>query len=116
MTCASCDTPLPASRRPDRQYCTRNCSALASYYRRKAGRLPPLKWHHPALLSSEAVLRAAAMRTQQLGEVHGWSPSTLRCTMGGLMLLLAERAAGQPVTVSEIRARTSRATSSVRLA
>jgi hypothetical protein len=116
MKCAHCDTPLPASSRPDRQYCTRNCSALASYYRRKAGRSPPPKWRHPALLSSDPVLRAAAMRAQQLGELHGWSPSTLRCTMDGLMLLLAERAAGEPVTVSEIRARTSRATSSVRVA
>jgi hypothetical protein len=31
--------------------------------------------------------------------------STVRCTMDGLMLLLAERGAGEPVTVSEIRAR-----------
>ncbi len=116
MTCAYCDTPLPASSRRDRQYCTRNCSALASYYRRKAGRLPPPKWQHPAVLSSDPVLRAASMRAQQLGEVHGWSLSTVRSTMDGLMLLLVERGAGEPVTVSEIRARTSRATSTVRVA
>ncbi|MGH3856587.1 MAG: hypothetical protein ACRDR6_24500 [Pseudonocardiaceae bacterium] len=116
MTCAYCDTPLPASSRRDRQYCTRNCSALASYYRRKAGRLPPPKWQHPAALSSDPVLRAASVRAQQLGEVHGWSLSTVRCTMDGLMLLLAERGAGEPVAVSKIRARTSRATSSVRVA
>lgn len=116
MKCAYCGIPLPASGRRDRQYCSRNCSALASYYRRKAGQLPPPKWQHPALISSEAVLRAAAVRAQQLGELHGWSPSTVMCTMDGLMLLLTERPAGQPVTVSEIRARTSRATSSVRVA
>ena len=75
------------------------------YYRRKAGRLPPPKWQHPAALSSDPVLRAASVRAQQLGEVHGWSLSTVRCTMDGLMLLLAERGAGEPVTVSEIRAR-----------
>ena len=91
MTCAYCDTPLPASSRRDRQYCTRNCSALASYYRRKAGRLPPPKWQHPAALSSDPVLRAASVRAQQLGEVHGWSLSTVRCVMDGLRLPLAER-------------------------
>jgi phospholipase/lecithinase/hemolysin len=58
-----------------------------------------------AALSSDPVLRAASVRAQQLGEVHGWSLSTVRCTMDGLMLLLAERGAGEPVTVSEIRAR-----------
>jgi integrase len=116
MKCAYCDTPLPASSRRDRQYCSRNCSALASYYRRKAGRLPPTKWRHPALDSPNPLVRAAAFRAKELGEVHGWSPSTVMCAMDGLMLLLVERAPGEPVTVSEVRARTSRATSSVRVA
>jgi integrase len=116
MNCAYCDTPLPASSRRDRQYCTRNCSALASYYRRKAGQLPPPKWQHPALLSSDPVLHTAAVRAHQLGELYGWSPSTLSCTMDGLILLLSERGAGEPVTVSEIRTRTPRATSNLRVA
>ena len=87
MKCAYCDTPLPASSRRDRQYCTRNCSALASYHRRKAGRLPPPKWRHLALDSQIPLVRAAAIRAKELAEVHGWSPSTLLCTMDGLMLL-----------------------------
>jgi len=115
MNCAYCDTPLPVSSRRDRQYCTNNCSALASYYRRKAGQLPPPKWQHPALLSSEAVLRAAAVRAQQLGEAHGWDRSSTRCVLDGLTTVLAGRPAGTRVPLSEIRTRTHRHVSTPRL-
>lgn len=116
MNCAYCDTPLPASSRRDRQYCTNNCSALASYYRRKAGRLPPPKWQHPALLSSDPVLRAAAVRAQQLGEAHGWDRSSTRCVLDGLATVLAGRPAGDRVPLSEVRTRTHRHVSKPRLA
>jgi hypothetical protein len=116
MNCAYCDTPLPASSRRDRQYCTNNCSALASYYRRKAGRLPPPKWQHPTLLSSDPVLRAAAVRAQQLGEAHGWDRSSTRCVLDGLATVLTGRPTGEPVPLSEIRMRTHRHVSTPRLA
>jgi hypothetical protein len=116
MNCAYCDTPLPASSRRDRQYCTNNCSALASYHRRRAGQLPPPKWQHPALLSSDPVLRTAAMRAQQLGEAHGWSRSSTRCVLDGLATVLAGRLAGEPVPLSEVRTRTHRHVSKPRLA
>jgi integrase len=61
-------------------------------------------------------VRAAAARAKELGEAHGWSPSTLMCAMDGLALLLTERGADEPVTMSEIRARTARTTSSIRVA
>ncbi len=89
MNCAYCAAPLPASSRRDRQYCTNTCSALASYYRRKAGRLPPPKWQHPALLSSDPVLRAAAMHAQQLGKAHRWVRSSTRWVLDGLTTVLA---------------------------
>jgi hypothetical protein len=73
MNCLYCDTPLSESSRRDRLYCNNNCSALASYYRRKAGRPLPPRWRHPALLTEDPVLRGAALRAEQLGEAHGWS-------------------------------------------
>ena len=88
MTCLHCGTPIPAGSRRDRVYCNRNCSALASYYRRKSGAAPPPRWQHPALRSASAALRAAADRARQLGDTHGWSPSTIRCAMDGLTVLL----------------------------
>jgi hypothetical protein len=116
MRCAYCNTPLPASSRRDRQYCTNNCSALASYYRRKAGRLPPPKWQHPALLSSDPILRTAAMRAQQLGEAHGWDRSSTRCVLDGLATVLTGRPAGERVPLTEIRTRTHRHVPKPRLA
>ena len=97
-------------------YCNRNCSALASYRRRKA-RLPiPPRWQHPALLSTDPVLHGAAGHAQQLGEAHGWSESTTRCVLDGLVTVLDGRPAGERVAMSEVRARTHRQVSKPRLA
>ena len=116
MNCAHCGAPIPAGSRRDRVYCGNNCSALASYYRRKNGAAPPPRWQHPALESGNPVLRAAADRARQLGETHGWSRSTLRCALDGLTVLLGGRPAGERVTLTEIRTRTSRHTSVPRVA
>jgi hypothetical protein len=116
VNCLHCGAPLPAGSRRDRVYCGNNCSALASYYRRKRGAAPPPRWQHPALESSNPALRAAAARASQLGETHGWSPSTIRCTTDGLAVLLDGRPAGERVTITEIRTRTSRHTSVPRVA
>ena len=116
MTCLHCGKPIPAGSRRDRVYCTNNCSALASYYRRKNGAAPPPRWRHPALGSADPALRAAADRARQVGEAHGWSPSTIRCAMDGLTVLLDGRPAGERVTLTEIRARTPRHTSAPRVA
>ena len=116
MTCLHCGAPIPAGSRRDRVYCNRNCSALASYYRRKNGAAPPPRWQHPALESGNPVLRAAADRARQLGETHGWSPSTIRCALDGLAVLLAGHLAGERVTLTEIRTRTSRHISVPRVA
>ena len=116
MNCAHCGTPIPAGSRRDRVYCNNNCSALASYYRRKNGTAPPPRWRHPALESADPALRAAAARARQLGEAHGWSPSTIRCALDGLTMLLGGRPAGERVTLTQIRARTPRHTSTPRVA
>jgi len=115
VNCAHCGIPIPAGSRRDRVYCTSNCSALASYYRRKKGAAPPPRWRHPALESADLALRAAADRARQLGQAHGWSPSTLRCALDGLTMLLDGRPAGERVTLTEIRASTGRHTSSLRV-
>jgi hypothetical protein len=60
VSCLHCGTPIPAGSRRDRIYCTSNCSALASYYRRKNAAAPPPRWQHPALESADPPLRAAA--------------------------------------------------------
>ena len=93
-----------------------NCSALASYYRRKAGRSPPPTWQHPTLLSSDPVLRAAAVHAPQLGEAHGWNRSSTRCVLDGLATVLAGRPTGEHVPLSEVRTRTHRHVSKLRLA
>jgi hypothetical protein len=116
VTCLHCGAPIPAGSRRDRVYCNNSCSALASYYRRKNGAAPPPRWQHPALESANPALRAAADRARQLGETHGWSPSTIRCTLDGLTVLLDGRPAGERVTLTEIRTRTSRHTSAPRVA
>ncbi|WP_168589165.1 hypothetical protein [Saccharopolyspora sp. ASAGF58] len=97
-------------------YCNNKCRAYASIERRKTGTPPPAGWQYPALQSSDPVLHAAALRGRQLGEANGWSPSTIRCTMDGLSALLNDRIAGHRVALSEIRARTSRHTSTPRVA
>jgi hypothetical protein len=116
VNCLHCGTPLPAGSRRDRAYCNNNCSALASYYRRKNGTPLPPRWQHPALTSDIELLRAAAERARQLGEVHDWSRSTIRCAMDGLAVLLNGRPDGERVTLTEIRARTPRQASAPRVA
>jgi integrase len=116
VTCLHCGAPIPAGSRRDRVYCRNNCSALASYYRRKNGAAPPPRWQHPALESADPALRAAAGRARQLGQAHGWSPSTLRCALDGLTALLDGRPGGERVTLTEIRTRTPRHTSAPRVA
>jgi hypothetical protein len=58
-----------------------NCSALASYYRRKNGAAPSPRWQHPALGSGNPAVRAAAARTRELDETRGWPSSTIRCAL-----------------------------------
>jgi hypothetical protein len=53
---------------------------------------------------------------RQLGEANGWSPSTTRCAIDGLAVLLDGRPVGERVTLTEIRARTSRHASAPRVA
>lgn len=68
MNCARCGKPLPEKRRRNKIYCSKGCSALASYWRRKNGEPVPPGWQHPALTADDPVLRAAAQRTRQLGQ------------------------------------------------
>ena len=108
MDCAHCGTPLPPSGRRDGRYCSKRCRTLASNARRGAGVPPPPRWQHPALGSDNPTLRAAATHAQQLGEAHGWSPATVRCTIDGLTVVLDGRPAGEHVTLTEVRTRTPR--------
>jgi integrase len=116
VNCGHCGTPLPAGSRRDRVYCNNKCSALASYYRRKKGAAPPPRWQHPALGADNLALRAAAACTQQLGEAHGWSRSTIRLVLDGLAVVLDGRTVGERVTLTQIRTRTPRHASSPRVA
>lgn len=116
MNCGHCGNPLPASRRRDKIWCSRRCSALASYWRRQRGEPVPPRWQHPALTSDDSVLLAAARRAQQLGEAGGWSESTTRCVLDGLATVLNGRSAGERVSLSEVRARPHRQVSRPRLA
>ena len=116
MNCAHRGTPLPAGSRRDRVYCTSNCSALASYYRRKRGAAPPPRWQHPALSADNPALRAAAACAQQLGEAHGWHRSTTRLVLDGLAVVLDGHTTGERVSLTEIRTRTPRHASSPRVA
>jgi len=121
VTCPHCGQPVTAPGRRDRIYCTQTCRRQAQYARRTTGAPPPpwtqqRRWEHPALASDNATLRAAAFRARQLGEAHGWSPSTIRGAMDGLTVLLIDRPEGQPVTLTDIRERTPRRTSNYRVA
>lgn len=116
MNCAHCGKPLTGTARRDRVYCTRNCSALASYYRCKNAAPPPPRWQHPALDSDDPALRAAADLATQLGNSRGWSPSTIRGALDGLTVVLDDRPAGGRVTLTEIRTRTPRRASTPRVA
>jgi integrase len=116
VNCLYCDTPIPDGSRRDRKYCNRRCSALASYYRRKAGLPIPPRWQHPAMSSNDPVVQAAAARTQQLAEAHGWDRSSARCVLDGIVTVLDGRPAGERVPMSEVRARTHRHVPKPRLA
>jgi integrase len=116
MNCQHCGSPLPTKRRRDRIYCRRSCSALASYYRRKNGQPLPPRWQHPALTASDPLVRSAALHAQQLGQTHGWSPSTTNCVLDGLITVLDGRTAAERVPLSEVRTRPHRWVSRPRLA
>jgi hypothetical protein len=105
VNCVHCATPIPSGSRRDRFYCNNKCRAWASLERHKIGASPPPRWRHPALRSSNPALRATAVHAQQLGEAHGWSRSTIRCVMDGLVVLLDSHA-GERVCLTEVRART----------
>jgi integrase len=116
VNCPHCGKPIPPGSRRDRVYCSNNCSALASYYRRKNGVPAPPRWQHPALDSASPALRAAAELATQLGGANGWSRSTVRCAIDGLTLVLDSRPDSERVTLTEIRARTPRHSSAPRVA
>lgn len=96
-------------------YCNRNCSALASYYRRRDGRPVPPRWQHPAWSSRDPLIRAAADQAHQLGQAHGWDRSSTRRVLDGLVTVLEDRTAGELVPLSEIRSTTDRHVSTPRL-
>jgi hypothetical protein len=108
VTCQHCGASIPPGSRRDRRYCSHNCNALASYYRRKAGIAPPPRWQHPALRSDNLLVRTAAEHARQLGQTNGWSPSTIRCTIDGLTTLLDDLPPGSRVRSSQVRARIPR--------
>ena len=114
MNCLHCGTPVPPASRRDRLYCTANCRQQAYRARRRAG-VPHPRWQHPALGSGNPSLHAAAGRAAELAEAHGWSSTTLNRTLDALTVLLAERTAGEPVALSEVRARTARPISRARV-
>lgn len=116
MTCARCDHPLPEGSRRDRLYCTKNCRTQASHQRRKAGIAPLPRWTHPSLESTNPALRTVADRANELGKLHGWSPSTIRCAIDGLTALLTERPDGEPIPLTEVRTRMPRRASRPRVA
>ena len=89
-------------------YCHNQCRAWASYWRRRNGEPVPPRWQHPAMISDDPVLHAAAVRARQLGEAHGWGVSTIRGVLDGLVKVLSGRAAGDKVPFSEIRDRPHR--------
>jgi len=100
----------------DRLYCNNKCRAWASIERRKVGASPPPRWQHPAFQANNAVLRAAALQAQHLGEAHGWDRSTTRWVLDGLVAVLDGRPAGERVPLTEVRSRTPRKVPKPRLA
>lgn len=76
----------------------------------------PQRWQHPVLTSEHPVLHAAAIRAQQIGEAHGWSPSTTRGVFDGLATVLEGRPVDERVPLSEVRSRPHRRVSRPRLA
>ncbi|MDP9843365.1 tyrosine-type recombinase/integrase [Streptosporangium lutulentum] len=88
---------------------------MAFYYRRKNGQPVPPRWQHPALTATDPVLRAAARHAQELGQAHDWNPSTTRCVLDGLVMVLTGLPAGERVPLSEVRSRPHRWVSRPRL-
>ncbi|WP_245671793.1 site-specific integrase [Nocardia amamiensis] len=115
MNCQRCGKPLPEKRRRDKIYCSRGCSALASYWRRKNGEPVPPGWQHPALTTDDPALRAAAQHARQLGQARGWSRSTTLCVLDGLLAVLDGRPTGERVPQSEVRSHPHRWVSRPRL-
>lgn len=103
MNCGHCGTPLPESSRRDRVYCSNNCSALVSYYRRKAGIPAPPHWQHPALGTPDPLLRQAAEHAVDLAAANGWSRCVLRFTLDGLSALLDQHPPDTRIAKSKIR-------------
>jgi len=67
----------------------------------------------PALAASRAWIgqpdaASGGHPAQQLGEAHGWSAATVRCTIDGLTVVLDGRPAGEHVPLTEVRTRTPR--------
>lgn len=114
MICVRCATVFTEGRR-DRLYCSTNCGKRASETRLKTGAAPPARWRHPALGSDNPALHAAAAHAEQLAQAHGWSPTTLLPVLDGLTSVLQDRP-GEPVALTEVRARTARHGRSVRVA
>ena len=108
MICLRCGKPIPAPGRRDRLYCSQNCAKRASEARRKKGVAPPGRRRHPALGSDNPMLRAAAVRVEQLVEARGWSSTMRLRVLDGLMALLADHPRGEPVPLTNIRAGTAR--------
>jgi integrase len=111
VNCGHCGTPLPETSRRDRVYCSSNCCALASYYRRKAGQPTPPRWQHPALSTPDPLLRQAAQHAADLAAANGWSRCVLRHTLDGLSALLQQRPPDTRIVKSEIRGRIPRRSS-----
>lgn len=78
----------PEKRRRNKIYCSKGCSALASYWRRKNGEPVPPGWQHPALTTDDQALRAAAQHARELGQAQGWSRSITLCVLDGLVTVL----------------------------
>lgn len=115
MTCLHCGTPVPAGSRRDRRYCGNKCRASASIDRRKNGVAPPTPWQHPAFQSDNPVLRTAAEHARQLGQAHGWSPSTIRGTIDGLTTVLHDLPSDRRVRSTEVRAQIPHAAPTLRI-
>jgi hypothetical protein len=116
MNCSYCQEPLPAASRRDRRYCNNNCRAWASYWRGRNGGPAPQPWRHEALASEDPALVAAAAHAQQLAEARGWSRTTLRGVLDGLVTVLRGLPSGARVPMSEVRDRPHKDVSRPRLA
>jgi DNA-binding Xre family transcriptional regulator len=99
--------PISATSRRDRTYCTNRCSALASYYRRKAGLPVPRAGSIPRCPPGESAVRTAAAKALQFAEAHGWDRSSARCMLDGIVTVPEGRPSGQRGPLSEVPTRPS---------